>query len=454
MSDAVQIGGTSATPSAPQTAGTSEQRPPVPGLVGLVWGLLLVNTLGTADIPLIIPLPNMVTQGVTMGALACAFGLALLLNPRVRMQPSAYLLLLTLLVVLSVASSMRLESGFGALVRCARLALFVATLWLLSTWWRGDLRFVRYHLRALSAVLLTVLAGLAVSPGSAMAGPSGRLSGVIWPIPATQVAQYSAVASGLAVMLWLTRRTDGRSTALVVVPAVTMLLLSHTRTALLGLVVALAVTSLGLAIRSARARRALSVAVVLSTVGAVAFGQAIRRWLSRGQDTEQVANLTGRQKVWDLLLAEERTAVEQLFGIGLGDKGFAGLSIDGSWLAVYHEQGWVGIAIVAAMLGVLIVTAVLRPPSPARACAAFLIGYCLVATYTEVGLGDVSPYLLHLAVAASLLVPGGGKNGRSGPDRVRTHHNQASWNAGRPNMPSPSPSLHVNRRPAEGDGES
>ena len=63
-----------------------------------------------------------------------------------------------------------------------------------------------------------------------------------------------------------------------------------------------------------------------------------------------------------------------------------------------------GIALVVAFLTGLIVTAALRPPSPQRACAVFLILYCIVASYTEVGLGDASPYLLNLAVAASLLV--------------------------------------------------
>jgi hypothetical protein len=72
-------------------------------------------------------------------------------------------------------------------------------------------------------------------------------------------------------------------------------------------------------------------------------------------------------------------------------------------LAVFHEEGYLGIALVAAFLLVLVVVAVLRPPSLARACAIFLIVYCLSASYTEAGLGDASPYLLHLAVAASLL---------------------------------------------------
>ena len=44
----------------------------------------------------------------------------------------------------------------------------------------------------------------------------------------------------------------------------------------------------------------------------------------------------------------------------------------------------------------------------------FLIVYCIVASYTEVGLGDASPYLLNLAVAASLLVPRGGEEEPAG----------------------------------------
>ncbi|MGH3950609.1 MAG: O-antigen ligase domain-containing protein [Pseudonocardiaceae bacterium] len=379
---------------------------PAPRLVGVAWGLLLVNTLAYTAVDQIIPVPHRVSQLITMGALAIAFALALIVNPRVRLRPSAYLVLLSTLAIVSIASSMRFESGIGSILRCARLTMFVATLWLLSTWWRGDLRFVRYHVRALGAVLLTVLAGLIISPGSAFSGPDGRLVGAIWPIPSTQVGQYGAVAAGLVAMLWLTRNLDGRSTAVVAVPAVGLLFLSHTRTALLGLVLALGLAALSLAYTNTRAWRALLAAAGIGIAGALLFGQAVQVWLRRGQDAEQISNLTGRQKVWDLLLAEERTVGEMAFGVGLTDKSFAGLPIDSSWLTVYHEQGWVGIAIVVAILGGLIVTAALRPPSPQRACALFLIFYCTVASYTEVGLGDASPYLLHLAVAAALLVKG------------------------------------------------
>ena len=81
-------------------------------------------------------------------------------------------------------------------------------------------------------------------------------------------------------------------------------------------------------------------------------------------------------------------------GVGLTDKSFDGLSIDSTGLSLYNELGWAGVGLVALYLGWLVVTCALRPPSAERACAIFLIGYCLFAWYAEVGLGDASPYLL------------------------------------------------------------
>lgn len=375
-----------------------------PGVVGAIWALLIVNTLGSAGAVTIVPIPRSVIQLVTMGALIAAFGLALLTNLRLRVHPSAYLMLLSTLVVLSIISSLNLESGFGALFRCFRLAIFVATLWLLSRWWDGGLTFVRHHIRVLAAVLVSVAIGLGIAPGLAMPETySGRLVGALWPLTAPQVGQYAAIVIGLTIVLWLGKRTDGRSVVVFVVPAIALLMLSHTRTATLGLVVGLTVACMSLAFTKARARRVFGWAMLVIAFVAVALGPLIEAWFQRGQSEENFSNLTGRAKVWDALLAAPRTAGEQLFGVGLTDKSFGGLPIDSSWLAIYHEQGFIGIGLVAAFMLVLLVTAILRPPSLSRACAIFLIAYCLTASYTEAGLGDASPYLLHLAVAASLL---------------------------------------------------
>ncbi|AJC60819.1 hypothetical protein GZL_08283 [Streptomyces sp. 769] len=366
--------------------------------------MLVLNTLGSAGAKTIIPLPRSLIQLVTMGALVAAFALALALNVRLRVRLSAFLFLLTLLLVSSVLSSALLESGFGALFRCARLALFVSTLWLLSRWWDGGPTFVRHHIRMYFAVLGSVAAGLVVSPGAAMPDLyGGRLVGALWPLTPPQIGQYAAVIVGLTVLLVLGRRTDRAGAAVVIVPSLVLLALTHTRTATLGLFIGLALAIGSLILTSAAARRFFTWAVVCATVAAVAFSSALQTWFLRGQSQENFSNLTGRAKVWDALLAAPRTTTEQLFGVGLGDKSFGGLPIDNSWLAVYNEQGLVGIALVAAIILVLGGVALLRPPSLPRACAIFLIGYCAIASYTEAGLGDASPYLLHLTVAASLL---------------------------------------------------
>ncbi|WP_328667035.1 O-antigen ligase domain-containing protein [Streptomyces sp. NBC_00322] len=373
-------------------------------IVGTVWGLLVLNTLGSAGARTVIPLPRSLIQMVTMGALVAAFALALAVNLQLRIRPSAFVFLLTLLLVPSVISSANLESGFGALFRCARLALFIGTLWLLSRWWDGSLTFVRHHIRMYFAVLGSVAAGLAISPGAAMPELyGGRLVGALWPLTPPQIGQYAAVIIGLTVLLVLGRRTDRAGAAVVIVPSLILLALTHTRTATLGLFIGLALAISSLILTSTAARRFFIWAVLCAAVAAVGFGSALQAWFLRGQNQENFTSLTGRAKVWDALLAAPRTTADEVFGVGLGDKSFGGLPIDNSWLAVYHEQGLTGVTLVAAIIIVLGGVALLRPPSLPRACAIFLISYCAIASYTEAGLGDASPYLLHLALAASLL---------------------------------------------------
>lgn len=376
----------------------------VPRLVGAVWALLVVNTLGSQGAETILPIPRPVIQMITMASVGLAFVLALLLNPRLQIRPSAFLLLLSLLAAVSVAASVPLESGWGSLFRCARLIGFVATLWLLSRWWDGTLTFVRYHVRTLMAVLATVMIGLLLSPGHAMPEYyDGRLVGAIWPLTAPQVGQYAAILIGLVVVLWLSKRTDGRSVLFVAGPAVALLLLTHTRTAMFGLVAGLAVAVLSLLLSNGRARKVFTAGMLAGGMVAVTFLPVIEAWVLRGQDEANFGTLTGRAKVWDALLSEPRTVYQELLGTGLSNKSFNGLPIDNSWLSVYHEQGLVGSVLVALFLITLIIVAAARPPSPQRACAIFLIAYCLVASYTEAGLADASPYLLHLTVAAGLL---------------------------------------------------
>ncbi|WP_435060618.1 O-antigen ligase domain-containing protein [Amycolatopsis thermoflava] len=373
-------------------------------ILGAIWALMIFNTLATQGVSALIPIPRPVTQALTMSAVGIAFALALILNPRVKIRPSAFLVLLSLLLVASFASSVRMESGFGSLFRCARLGLFVGTLWLISPWMNGSIWFVRQHIRVLTVLLVSVAVGLVISPGLAMPELNdGRLTGVLWPLTPTQIGQYAAIVAGLAVLLWINRLTDARSVVMVAGPAIVLLVLTHTRTATLGLVSGLVVAMLSMWLTSGRARKAFAWGIAVAGIGAVLLGPLLQTWVLRGQDAENFGNLTGRAKVWERLLSAPRTWFEEIFGTGLSNKSFDGLPIDNSWLAVYHEQGYLGATIVVLFLVTLVVVAIARPPSPGRACALFLITYCLAASYTEAGLGDASPYLLHLAVAAGLL---------------------------------------------------
>ncbi|MFE1349651.1 O-antigen ligase domain-containing protein, partial [Streptomyces sp. NPDC058757] len=74
---------------------TTEGRPATarrtPGLVGVAWALLALNTLGSAGAKTVVPIPRSLIQMLTMGALVAAFGLALAVNRPVRVRASAFL---------------------------------------------------------------------------------------------------------------------------------------------------------------------------------------------------------------------------------------------------------------------------------------------------------------------------------------------------------------------------
>jgi hypothetical protein len=243
-----------------------------------------------------------------------------------------------------------------------------------------------------------------MAPGAAF-GESGRLSGTLWPMPATQVAHYAAVLVGSSAILWMCRVIGGRHATIAIVVGVAVLVGTHTRTALLGCVVGLAVGSASLFLGHARVRRTSVWTIVTGVVGGTLFAPQLVKWLARGQSAEDAAQLTGRTKVWSAATQGERTFTSQLFGDGLSNKSFDGLPIDSNWVATYLDLGWFGIVVQVAFLLLLLLMAVTHPRGLRRAMALFLTVYCITASFTETGPGDAPPYLLDLFVAASLLVP-------------------------------------------------
>lgn len=329
--------------------------------------------------------------------------MALTVNPRLRIRPNVFLCLVSLLVLDALVTSV-LPQHLGTVYRTVRLAEFVVALWLLTPWWgRRDLWILRCHLRWLYVALSSVVVGLILAPGHAFA-QDGRLSGIIWPIPATQVAQYAAVAAGVTTVLWLARQLSGRAALAGIVPAVIVLVLTHTRTALLSIVAGILVAGLSLFTDNARVRRFFATSAAVVLIGAITVAGVVASWLARGESTTGLTTLTGRTDFWALVLNEPRTMFQEIFGFGMSNASINGLPIDSNWLASYLMEGLFGVAVCAIVLAFLYAAAFFRSGGAPRALALFLVTYCTLASVTEVGYADASTYMLHLAVAASLLM--------------------------------------------------
>ena len=375
----------------------------VPRLLLATWGALFFNVLAPSASETLVPIPRPLAQAMAQGSLVLALVLALALNRRVGLRPNLFLVLLSVLALVSLIVSLHNEFILGSAYRGARLIAFVAVLWLLTPWWgRRDMVLLRAHRICLWVALGTVAVGAALAPGKAFSF-EGRLAGALWPMPPTQVAHYAAVLLGTSAVLWMCRVITGRHALLAVGFCAAVLVGTHTRTALAGVLIGVAAAGASLFLGHARVRRLSVSSLILVMAGALLFAPQVITWLARGQSAGEATELTGRTKVWSDVFAAPRPALEQLFGSGLSNKSFEGLAIDSNWVATYRDQGWFGMLLEASFLVLLLVLAATHVRGPRRALAIFLVVYCIVASVTETGLGDASPYLLDLTVAASLL---------------------------------------------------
>src|SRR5690242_10063163 len=192
------------------------------------WAALYVNVLTFSPVGLLIPIPHSVGQAITQGSLVVALVLALLANPSMVVRANIFLTLLTVMAVLALMVSIHNEFLFGSTYRAVRLILFVVVLWLLTPWWgRPDLPLLRAHLLCQRVIIASVWLGALLAPSRAFS-VSGRLAGVLWPIPPPQVAHYAAVLLGCTVILWFCGVIAGRGMAVTLVASGAALVATHT----------------------------------------------------------------------------------------------------------------------------------------------------------------------------------------------------------------------------------
>lgn len=368
------------------------------------WGLLYLNTMTFIVGPSILHLPSKVGKGFAQGALPLAIVILLTVNPKFKVRPNVFLCIVSLLALDAVLTAIAVHH-LGTEFRTFRLVEYVIALWLTTPFWkRRDMLLLKIHLRWLYIALGTVLLGLIVAPGRAFAYNGGRLIGTIWPMYPTQIAQYAAVAAGLTVILWLGRQVSGRMTLAGVAFAIFLLLLTHTRTALVGLVAGILVAGLSLFISNARVRKFFATGAVIVSIGVLTAAGFITTWLARGESTQGLTSLTGRTNFWALVLNTPRDKFQEIFGFGLSNASVNGLPIDSNWLSSYMQEGLIGVAVCAAILIYLFLASLFQPPGVRRALILFILTYVTIASFTEDAFTDVSTYLLHLVIAASLFV--------------------------------------------------
>lgn len=365
------------------------------------YALLFFNTM-TYTGGAIINLSSKIGKALPNGALPLAVLLLLTVNPKIKVRPNVFLCLVGLLVADTILTATQ-QSHIGTYYRTFRYIEFFAGLWLLTPWWgSSDMMLFRWHLRLLYICLSTVALGILLSPGKAFAF-EGRLSGDIWPMTATQVAQYAAVAAGLTILLWLGHRVSGRNAIIGVAFTIVLLLLTHTRTALVGLGAGIIVAGMSLFAINARVRRFFGWSALVVSVAVITAAGFITTWLARGENAQGLTSLTGRTNFWALVLTEPRNLFQEIFGFGLTNASINGLPIDSNWLSSYQQEGIFGVCVCALMVIFLLVAAFFQEPGFRRAAILFLTTYCLLASFTEDAFEAPSMYLLHLALAASLL---------------------------------------------------
>ncbi len=365
---------------------------------------MFFNVLSYDNTISLIHLPNAVGKVLTQAVLPVAIFVILSVNRKVLIRPNVFLCLVSLLAIETLFTAIGAQYPRGTLFRTFRFAGFVTVLWLLTPYWGQDrMILLRVHLRVLFGFVCLSVAGLLISPHKALR--SGRFVGIIWPSPATQLAHYAAAVIGIVTILWLGGMMRGRAAGLMAAVSIFVLLLTHTRTALIAALGGLLVAVLSWLPESPRVRRIFGITVAVVAVGWLAASSVILSWLQRGQSAQQLNGLTGRTGFWSALLAFPRDPFEMAFGFGISNGTFNGQPIDSNWLDSYQDQGIFGIVVCALILLFLLIAAFFQARGVYRSLALFFVAYAIIASFTEDGITNASSYLLDVTVAASLLVP-------------------------------------------------
>ena len=337
--------------------------PPPAGLaVAGGAGVLLLLALAVANLHAAVAL-GIGLLGVVLiepapadGALCVVMAVALVTGRfRLAAAPRAAVAILAVLAALNVMSSIQVaDAGRAAGFFAVTLYLAAFGLWLpgyVTSEGRARLIVVAYLFAAVSSALLGMLALAGVIPGAAVLTEGGRARALFqdpnvfgpFLVPAALIVAEELVRPRLL-------RLSSVTKSLLLAVLVLGVVFSYSRGAWLNLALALAVMGVVLAARGG-ARQALAL-VAIGLVGAAVVAGAVvatgsadflaERARPQTYDTTRFAGQrAGLQPAWDYP-----------FGAGPGQfEAIAGISAHSTYARAIGEQGFLGVLVLAALLG-------------------------------------------------------------------------------------------------------
>ncbi len=228
-----------------------------------------------------------------------AIFLLLLANRRVILRPNVFLCIVSSFPLEAILTALQ-PQYLGTIYRTFRLVEFVIALWLLTPWWgRRDLLLVRCHLKAYLVIPDQCFSARLSPPGRREEGRLASASGTsrrLKSVTTRRSRQASSSCSGFCGKL------PGRLALGIVVVSVGMLILTHTRTALVGMMAGILIAYLSLVTTNARVRKLLDTAGIILVIAILTQSSFITSCLLRGEGTQDLPKLTGRTKVWTAIL--------------------------------------------------------------------------------------------------------------------------------------------------------
>jgi hypothetical protein len=341
------------------------------------WQTLAVTAYGEVQTGSAADAAKLILTGM-----ACA--LAFLVRvPRLRYSwPVKALLGYALVTALGALAGADPSSSLQRAVRF--IIVILAVVWITSRLPRAYLG--RLFVQLSLAISVIALMGRAV--GLSPLGQEGRLAGYLPPLPPNVLGILAAAGLLCAAALLARRELTVRMFALVAPVLGVVLLLTQSRTSMVGLLVGL----LALAGPRLTTRGPLIVGliafalVVAGLVQTTTNSRPLTSLLTHNGKTTTTASLGSRTSEWKAVLQLNNTNLKQAVGQGLAAKSVeVNLSstryapVDGSWPAAYLSAGLVGVLLLASAVIAFVRMAIREHDDLALAIIAFLVVNSLAA---------------------------------------------------------------------------